>query len=173
ADIDVQGLADEAMVEYKFAHDQIQQAAYSLIPYTDKQAVHWRFGQLLLRHTPPSERGLKNFYNVNHLNFGRELIRHHAEQEELATLNLVAGKKAKAAAAYEPAFKYLQVGAELLHEDAWERRYDLALALHVEAAEAAYLSGDFNQMERLTAVVLRQAKVLLDRVKAYEGMLHA
>jgi predicted ATPase len=172
-DLNVQGLSDEVTVEYKFAHDRIQQAAYSLIPQADTQAVHWRVGQLLLHSTPRGEQESKIFDIVNHLNLGRESIRHHSEQSELATLNLTAGKKAKAAAAYQPAFKYLQVGVELLPEDAWERQYDLALALHVEAAGAAYLSGDFQQMERLTAVVLRRAKALVDKVKAYEVMLHA
>lgn len=172
-ELDVQGLIDEVAVEYKFAHDRIQQAAYSLIPQTEKQVVHQRIGQLLLQNTPPDERERKIFTIVNHLNMGRGLRQRQPEREELAVLNLTAGKRAKAAAAYEPAFKYLQVGVELLSEDTWERQYDLALALHVEAAEAAYLSGDFQQMEQLTAVVLRKAGMLLDRVKAYEVMLHA
>ena len=61
----------------------------------------------------------------------------------------------------------------LLQEDAWERQYDLALALHIETAEAAYLNGDFEQMEQLTEVVLQQAQTLLDTVKAYEMQVHA
>ncbi len=44
AGLDVQGLFDEVSVEYKFAHDRIQQAVYSLIPSADKQAVHWQVG---------------------------------------------------------------------------------------------------------------------------------
>ena len=158
AGLDVQGLFDEVSVEYKFAHDRIQQAVYSLIPPADKQAVHWQVGQLLLCRTPQDEQEAKIFLIANHLNSGKESIRHPSQQSELATLNLTAGKKAKAAAAYEPAFRYLQSGLELLPEDAWEQQYELALTLHVEAAEAAYLSGDFQQMEHLTALVLRLAK---------------
>ena len=173
AGLDVQGLFDEVSVEYKFAHDRIQQAVYSLIPPADKQAVHWQVGQLLLRRTPQDEQEAKIFLIANHLNSGKESIRHPSQQSELATLNLTAGKKAKAAAAYEPAFRYLQSGLELLPKDAWEQQYELALTLHVEAAEAAYLSGDFQQMEYLAAVVLQRAEDILDRVKAYEVILHA
>ncbi len=96
------------------------------------------------------------------------MARQQARQDELAELNLIAGRKAKAEAAYGPALDYLQVGLSLLGEDTWERQYDLALALHTEAAEAAYLVGDYEQMERLTDVVLQQAKTLLDKVKVYE-----
>ncbi|MGH7965031.1 MAG: ATP-binding protein, partial [Candidatus Binatia bacterium] len=171
AGLDIQGLSDEVTVEYKFVHDRIQQAAYSLIPETDKHQMHWRVGQLLLHL--PGEDEAKIFDIVNHLNLGRQSLRTLSEQQELATLNLTAGTKAKAAAAYEPAFRYLCLGVELLPEDAWERQYDLALRLHIEAAEAAYLSGDFQQMEQLNAIVLRHAKTLLDKVKAYEVVLHA
>ena len=101
------------------------------------------------------------------------MIEEQTEQEELATLNLRAGKKAKAAAAHEPALRYLRVGLELLPKDAWEQQYDLALALYIETAEAAYLNADFEQMERLCEVVLRQAKTLLDKVRIYEVNLHA
>ncbi|NOT53998.1 MAG: AAA family ATPase, partial [Deltaproteobacteria bacterium] len=171
--LDVEGLFDEVSVEYKFTHDRIQQAVYSLIPSANKQAVHWQVGQLLLCQTSQDEQEAKIFLIANHLNSGRESIRHPSQQSELATLNLTAGKKAKAAAAYEPAFRYLQCGVELLRGDAWEEQYELALTLHVEAAEAAYLSGDFQQMEHLTALVLRRAKAMLDKVRAYEVMLHA
>jgi len=119
------------------------------------------------------EREQKIFDIVNHLNVGRGLIRQQSERDELAELNLVAGKRAKAAAAYEVAHNYLQIGLSLLRDDCWERQYDLALTLHVGAAEVTYLSGNLEQAERLIAVVLQQAKTLLDKVRAYEVHHHA
>jgi predicted ATPase len=162
-----------ALIEYKFAHDRIQQAAYSLIPAQDKQAVHWQVGQLLLHNTPPQVLQQKIFDIVNHLNFGFEFSAVHSERDELAQLNLIAGKKAKASAAYEPAWNYLRLGMNCLSADSWLRQYDLTLALHVEAAEAAYLSGNFDEMDRLAAVVLQQAKTLLDKVNVYEIKIQA
>ena len=105
--LEAQGLDNEVMAEYKFAHDRIQQAAYSLIPQAEKQAVHRRVGHRLLQNLPTEDREQNIFDIVNHLNAGRGLIEQQTEQEELATLNLRAGKKAKAAAAYEPAFALL------------------------------------------------------------------
>jgi predicted ATPase/class 3 adenylate cyclase/GAF domain-containing protein/tRNA A-37 threonylcarbamoyl transferase component Bud32 len=162
-----------ALIEYKFAHDRIQQAAYSLIPVQDKQAVHWQVGQLLLHNTPPQVLQQKIFDIVNHLNFGFEFSAVQSERDELAQLNLIAGKKAKASAAYEPAWNYLRVGMDCLSAESWLRQYALTLALHVEAAEAAYLSGNFEEMERLAAVVLQQAKTLLDKVNVYELKIQA
>jgi predicted ATPase/signal transduction histidine kinase/CheY-like chemotaxis protein len=172
-EVEVAGLADEISVEYRFAHDRIQQAAYSLIPEADRQAIYWQIGQLLLRHIPPDEREPRIFDIVNQLNQGWAFSADQAERDELAELNLLAGQRAKSAAAYEPAFNYLQVGLDLLGADAWQRRYDLALALYVETAEAAYLIGDFEEMERLAGVVLQQAKTLLDQVKIYEVKVKA
>jgi predicted ATPase len=173
ADLDWQGLTDEVTVEYKFAHDRIQQAAYSLISQADQPAVHRQVGRLLLREMPSGEHGRKIFAIVNNLNRAKELIAHPEEQEELAALNLLAGRRAKAAAAYKPALHYLEIGVDLLPKDAWAKRYDLALALYMETSEVAYLSADFGQMERLSTVVLQQAKTRLDKVQVYEVHLHA
>jgi predicted ATPase/serine phosphatase RsbU (regulator of sigma subunit)/tRNA A-37 threonylcarbamoyl transferase component Bud32 len=154
--------------DYKFIHDRIQQAAYSLISEQDKPLIHRKIGQLLLQNTPFDQREEKIFDIVNQLNFGIELISNQSKRDELAQLNLIAGKKAKASAAYDPAFNYLQVGIRLLGDKGWQTQYGLALALHVEAAEAAYLSGDFEQMERLAQIVQNQAKTVLDKAQVIE-----
>jgi predicted ATPase len=165
------GIGERA--RYLFAHDRVQQAVYSLIPAEDRDAIHWRVGQLMLRNTPPDQRAAQIFALVAQLNHGVALLATQAERDELAGLNLLAARKAKLSAAYQPAFAYAQVGCQLLEDDAWQRQYDLALDLHTEAAETAYLSGDHAGMARLVEVVLRHATALLDKVKAYEVLIRA
>jgi predicted ATPase len=105
---------DAKNVSYKFLHDRVQQAAYSLIPDAQKQSTHLKIGQLLREQTPP-ESLVDNILDiVNQLNFGLDLLIERSQKDELAELNLLAGKKAKQAAAYEAASKYLNVGLELL-----------------------------------------------------------
>ncbi|MGE0680438.1 MAG: AAA family ATPase [Candidatus Binatia bacterium] len=171
--LEVQELVENVSVNYKFAHDRIQQAAYALIPEMEKQSVHRQIGRLLLQNTPLDERERNIFDVVNHLNIGREFVTDQAERGELVDLNLLAGRRAKAAVAYEAAFNYFQSGVAVLDKDCWKRQYDSALTLHVEAAEAAYLSGSFEQAKHLIAIVLQQARTLLDKVRAYEVSLRA
>ncbi|MEG4838786.1 AAA family ATPase [Microcoleus sp. B9-D4] len=165
--------ANDLKITYKFAHDRIQQAAYSLIPPDDKQAVHWKVGQLLLQNTPPQVLQQKIFDIVNQLNFGIETIDVQLEKDKLAPLNLIAGKKAKASAAWKPAWNYLSIGINCLSADSWLRQYDLSLALYVETVEAAILSGHVEDMEKLADIVLQQATSLLDKVKVYEVKIQA
>ncbi len=163
----------ELKITYKFAHDRIQQAAYSLIPPDYKQAVHWKVGQLLLQNTPQQILQQKIFDIVNQLNFGIEAIDVQLEKDKLAQLNLIAGKKAKASAAWKPAWNYLSIGINCLSADSWLRQYDLSLALYVETVEAAILSGHVEEMEKLANLVLQQATSLLDKVKVYEVKIQA
>ena len=164
---------DSLKVGYKFLHDRVQQAAYSLIPDSQKKETHLKIGQLLLQNTTLEERKENIFALVNHLNYGIELLTLESEKYELAELNLIAGQKAKASAAYESAFKYLNVGLEILAVDSWDTRYHLTLVLYNEALEVAYLNGDFEQMQRLAEIVQNCAKTLLDTVKTYEVQIQA
>ena len=159
--------------DYKFGHDRIQQAAYTLIDQSEKFSIHLKIGRLLWENTPPQELLEKIFQIVDHLNIGQQLIQEVREKIEIANLNLLAGQKAKAANAYEAALKYLKVGQELLTPTGWQTNYDLTLTLYSEAAEVAYLGGDFEQMEYFVSVVLQQAKTLLDRVKVYQVKIEA
>ncbi|HBB33709.1 MAG TPA: PAS domain S-box protein [Cyanobacteria bacterium UBA8803] len=167
-------IIDETVkVVYKFVHDRVQQAAYFLISEKRKPVIHFKIGQLLLNNTPLQKQDEKIFDIVNQLNFGIELIDDQNQRDKLARLNLIAGKRAKVSTAYQSAFSYLTQGLELLSVDRWERQYDITLALYVEAAETAYLCGNFEEMERLASVVLQRAKVLLDKVKIYEIKISA
>ncbi|MEG5060015.1 serine/threonine-protein kinase PknK [Microcoleus sp. A2-C5] len=163
----------ELKITYKFAHNRIQQAAYSLIPPDEKQAVHWKVGQLLLKNTPPQVLQQKIFDIVNQLNFGIAAIDVQLERDKLAQLNLIAAKKAKASAAWEPAWNYLRIARDCLSADSWLRQYELTLALYVEAAEVASSRGNFEEMEKLASLVLQQATSLLDKVKVYEVKIQA
>ncbi|MEG3863101.1 AAA family ATPase, partial [Microcoleus sp. herbarium12] len=158
----------ELSVPYKFLHDRVQQAAYSLIPEDQKKSTHLEIGKLLLRNTSIEEREENIFAIVNQLNIGVDLITDKTEIDELAQLNLIAGRKAKASTAYAAAQKYLTVGLELLPADSWQTQYELTLALSELATEVAYLNGNFEQMEKWAEVVLQQAKILIDKVKVYE-----
>ncbi|NEP26169.1 MAG: AAA family ATPase [Moorea sp. SIO3I6] len=166
------GLSD-VKVNYKFLHDRVQQAAYSLIPESDQQATHLKIGKLLLNHTTPEAREQNIFALVNQLNFGTDLLTAQWEKDELAQLNLTAGQKAKAAAAYPSALKYLNVGLGLLAADTWTDNYDFTLAFYIEVVEAEYLNSNFEQSNLLAGVALEQAKTQLDQVKVYELKIYS
>ncbi|MEG4088347.1 AAA family ATPase [Microcoleus sp. Pol12B4] len=157
-----------APIAYKFLHDRVQQAAYSLIPESQKQQTHLKIGELLLEHTPADEIEENIFEIVNQLNVGADFITEQAEKDRLAGLNLIAGRKAKAASAYEAAVTQLRVGLELLAENSWQSNYDLTLALYVEAVEAEYINTNYEKSARIAEVVLQQASTLLEKVKVYE-----
>lgn len=159
--------------KYKFVHDRVQQATYSLIPESQKQSFHLRIGRLLLSNISVEEQEERIFDSVNQFNLGQELLTDRIERDELAKMNLMAGRKAKASTAYTAALKYLTIGTQLLADDCWEKKYELTLALYETAAEVAYLAGDFSLSEQFVQVVLVQAKTVLDKVKVYEVKIQA
>ncbi|MEG4294324.1 AAA family ATPase [Microcoleus sp. C2C3] len=158
---------------YNFLHDRVQQAGYTLIEESSKKTVHLQIGRLLWQNTSPEKRPEEIFAIVDHLNLGIELISDQSERTEIAKLNLIAGQKAKAATAHESAIKYLQAGLRLLVEDSWNTQYEVTLALHEEAAEVAFLRGDFDRVQKLAEVVENCAKTLLDKIKVYEVQIQA
>jgi predicted ATPase/signal transduction histidine kinase/CheY-like chemotaxis protein/tRNA A-37 threonylcarbamoyl transferase component Bud32 len=154
--------------DYKFLHDRVQQAAYELIDEEQKQIVHLQIGRNLLEKTLPERLSDRLFEIVDHLNYGSELVTKQLERNEIARLNLIAGQRAKAALAYNMAKKYLATARVWLTASSWQTNYDLTLDLYLETIEVAYLCGDFEQVESWVAIVLQEAKTVLDTVKAYE-----
>src|SRR5882757_7899859 len=146
---------------YKFIHDRVQEAAYSLIPERLRAEAHLRIGRLLAVHTPAERREEAIFEIVNQLNRGAALITSRDEREQLAELNLIAGRRAKATTAYASALTYLTAGAALLPEDSWQRRHELTFALELHRAECESLTGALAEAEqRLAALSSRAANTV-------------
>jgi len=164
---------NDTPVMFSFVHDRVRQAAYSLFDEEQRKAVHLRIGRLMLADTPDSDIEERIFDLLNQLNHGSDLASEPDERTRFAELNLLAAKKAKAATGYVHALNYTACGIELLPRDRWRCCYDLTLHLYREGAEAAYLSGNFEQMERMIASVLQHARTHLDAVKAYEVKIEA
>ncbi len=166
-------VADAGSATYKFLHERVQQAAYALISESQKQETHLKIGRYLLQNAPPEQLEKHIFDTVNQLNAAQKILIIESERFQLCKLNLIAGRKAKASAAYELAVKYLTAGIELLPPDNWQTDYDLTLALYESAAEAAYLNTDFEQMEKWAEIVLQQGTNELDKIKVFEIIITA
>ena len=161
------------IAKYRFLHDRVQQAAYSLIPSHQKTATHLKIGQLLQQNLSELELEEKLFDIVGHLNLGIELITQPRECQALAQLNLQAGVKARNSTAYVAARVYLQTGIKLLETNCWQHQYELTLNLYVMAGEIAYLNGDFEGMEQIAELVLQEALTIFDKIKIYEIQIAA
>jgi PAS domain S-box-containing protein len=98
---------------------------------------------------------------VNQLDRGASLITSRQERDQIAELNLIAGKRAKASAAYASALKYFVAGSELLLDDAWERQRELSFALHLHRSECEFLAGEMaTAADRLTMLSFRAANTV-------------
>lgn len=158
---------------YKFLHDRVQQAAYSLIPEHKKQSTHLRIGRLMIENTTNEEKEEAIFEIVNQINRGIVLLTNPGERIEIAHLNLLAGRKAKLATAFEEAWRYFTIGRNLLPENAWKHQYELTLNLYESSVEAAYLSGHFNKMDDLAKVVISESLSIHETIRIYEVKIQA
>ena len=143
---------------YRFLHDRIQQAAYSLIPEERRAEVHLRIGRVLLANMTADQLAEHLFDVVNQFNRGAALLIDRDEKAQVATIDLRAGRKAKASAAYASACVYFSAGMALLDERDWGSQYELTFSLWLERAECEFLTGNFDTAEQLIGELLQRGR---------------
>ncbi|MBL0389477.1 AAA family ATPase [Tumebacillus sp. ITR2] len=148
-------------VSFEFLHDRVQQAAYGLLSEEARKTVHQKMGRWLV------DREDRLFERVNHLNEAKDWITGAEEREELAWLNLEAGRRLKVSTAYEQALDHIAQGMELLTDACWETQYALAMELHKERFETEYLCGAVTKAETYFTQVVENARTALEKSVVY------
>jgi PAS domain S-box-containing protein len=152
---------------YAFPHDRIQEAAYALIPPGAGAEIHLRIGRSLLASLPPDGLTEHVFDVANQLNRGTALLIDHDEKVNVAAIDLKAGRKAKASAAYAAALTYFTTGLELLDERDWSSEYEMTFSLSLESAECELLTGHLDRAEALIEQLLPRAVSKVDSAAVY------
>jgi len=157
-----QELVEPRAGAYRFVHDRFQEAAYALIPEGERPAAHLQIGRLLAARTAPQAIEDNVFEIVSQLNRGAALISAAAEREQVAELNLLAGRRAKAATAFAMALTHFSAGEAMLAEDRWERHYALSFALAWHRAECEFVTGEQATAKTRLAELAGRAATLPD-----------
>jgi PAS domain S-box-containing protein len=139
-----QGFISAITDGWMFVHDRIQEAAHALLDEEERMHLHLEVGRFFMARTGAEDLDEHLFDIVDHLLRALPLIETPPERTHLAGLCLTTGKKAMAAAAYDPAARYLETGSDLLPEDSWTTRFDLTFALRLETARCAFLRSDVD-----------------------------
>ncbi len=152
---------------YAFLHDRIQEAAYSLIPESERAEAHLRIGRVLLARMTATDLTGHLFDVASQLNRAATLLTDHGEKVQAAAIDLRAGRTAKTSAAYTSARTYFAAGMALLDESDWSSQYELAFNLWLERAECECVTGAFDAAGQLIDRLLERAASKLDEAAVY------
>lgn len=134
---------------YEFAHDRVQQAAYERIAEVDRPQVHRELGWKLLNGTDPSEIEAHIFDIVSQLGRGLSAMTSWGEKQQLAELELQAGRRARRSCAFRTASTCLSIGIDALGVNAWDAAPTTMRELCILKAECDFLSSEFSAAEAL------------------------
>ncbi|MBW2735750.1 MAG: serine/threonine-protein kinase PknK, partial [Deltaproteobacteria bacterium] len=156
-------------VSFRFLHDRVHQAAYSLLSSEQRQKHHLKLGRLLLARDET-----RVFEIVHQLNEAVELITNAEERSQLARINLEAGNRARTSSAHRDALYYLETGIPLLTPARWTNQHELAFALHLACAECAFFAGERARSDELFVLLHTHARTQAQKAKIYtcQLMLH-
>ncbi|GAA0425148.1 hypothetical protein GCM10008934_13900 [Virgibacillus salarius] len=161
-------LLDKHPPTYRFLHDKVQQAFYTSLSKTEREAYHLMIGLQLLNNYTKKEREAYIFDIVNHLNLSRNLLSRQ-KQLELVEWNWKAGEKAKYRAATDAALHYFHIGYELLSDVKWkEQYYAITYKIMIGLGEAQYLNQQFDLAENTLNETLHYATSIQDKLRIYD-----
>lgn len=158
--------------KWKFSHNKVHEAAYLLTTEDERLKMHAEIGRSLWQEAEEQDEDTYLYDLVHHLNKAGESLSSR-EKDKLLRLNLRAGRKAKAAGAYQAASQFFKQGIELLpRENAWEKEYELCLELFTACCETSFLVGKGEVAAGCFNAVLENARTPLDKSSAYEIKIH-
>jgi predicted ATPase len=169
-------------VMYAFAHDRVQQAAYTAIPNDpDKLEMHFKIGKILFPYSLGVPEELSEHKDrtrllaaITQLNQGSALIIDPAVKVQLARLNLVAADCVMLKSGFVTAVDYLQQGLDLLDpSERWTQHYDLSLLISSKLAEISYSCRDFVTCKHNVDYVVQNGHCFQDKFNVYYTLIQS
>jgi predicted ATPase len=149
--------------EYSFSHDRVREAAYGLLTDQERPYRHLRTARVLVDGISQKELEERVFEILNHYREGTALIEDPAERTYVAKLNLIAGTRARTAAAFDSALSYFSDGCALLEPGHWESSHDTAFGLEFQLADCEFILGDVASAEARLSTLTRRCRTDVDR----------
>eukprot|EP00585_Thalassiosira_rotula_P001575 CAMPEP_0196153788 /NCGR_PEP_ID=MMETSP0910-20130528/37822_1 /TAXON_ID=49265 /ORGANISM="Thalassiosira rotula, Strain GSO102" /LENGTH=328 /DNA_ID=CAMNT_0041417687 /DNA_START=30 /DNA_END=1013 /DNA_ORIENTATION=+ len=157
--------------EFKFVHDKVQEAAYSLIPENERNQYHYILG-MALRSAIEGKNDLDEiiFSIVDQINHGilenfpslTENIRNdHARLYEMA------GAKAVVCSDHAAARSYVSISLSLMPMDRWTSEYEPSLRRSMLLAKSANSFGDLEMAQASLREILANARCIQDKLPAF------
>lgn len=157
-------IADDG--HYRFLHDRVRETAYGLIPSNARPLRHLRIGRLMYRRLGANRSAERTFDIAHQINEGLPRLTSAAEQTWAAEINLQAGRKAKASAAYASACGYLDAASEALTDAGWDRHHEFAFSLWMERAECEFCRSNLEAAAAHTATLLQRGRSKVEIAQA-------
>ena len=157
---------------YRFLHEKLQFAAYSLLNEKKKYQLHAKIASSLLNK--PIDFDIRDdiFTITNHLNLGKDFLPNDLPKLKASELNMEAGKKAKSSAAYEVALNYFINGIHFIEAYSEENNFNkhkyLKVNFYLEAAECGYLLNKQDVMEEYLSKTLNETDDLIIKARVSE-----
>ncbi len=163
-----QFLDSNTEMKFRFNHDRIQQAVYSLVSDKEKAFIHQKIGNILLAsHLNDNLAGNTIFELTNHLNIARSFIKTKKDRIRLSDLNYSSGKMAKSSSAYDIAKNYFGISKSLLSKLEWNEYPDKFFDISLEYIESSYLSGDTEEVINMCSDLYKSATDIIKKAKIH------
>jgi predicted ATPase/serine phosphatase RsbU (regulator of sigma subunit)/tRNA A-37 threonylcarbamoyl transferase component Bud32 len=156
------------MVSFKFAHDSIQKACFSLRNDQERLDIEYKLAQSREKILNFSPSQLLLFATTQSYNHAKSLLKNKEERIKVAELNLKSAQSAQNSADFNSAMEFTLQGMSLLDQNSWKDNYQLIRDLHKEALESAYRIGGNPMVEKWLQDLLDYAENDLDRALALE-----
>jgi predicted ATPase len=150
---------------WAFAHDGITETIHNLMSETEKSKLHYRIGRELWSVLDVEEIDEFVFVVLGQLVSGAAQVTKEKERVAIATLCLRAAERAVTLSCFHMAFSFLTHGTSLLGPRRWRDEYQLCLSLHSAAAEVAYCTMHFEDVDRLVDDVIANARCYMDTLR--------
>ncbi len=152
-------------------HDRMRESIVGYLATARIDELHLALGRALAALHATEDHDLDLFDAVRHLCSVSDLP--HEARRETARLALVAGRSARRSVAFPLAYDCFRAGARLVDDATWETDYELAIALHGGAAEAAYLTAAWDALASHVEIVKRRARTVFDQLVGWEVAIDA